>query len=110
MAGPSRGRSLSWAQSLADDNWADIERHIEKYIAQWGSDLQIVHTQKGEKITNDHDQTIEHFGYVDGISQPLFYQSDFIDGINTIYCHGRESIYEKVYKELITDLSGINHE
>lgn len=37
------------------------------------------------------------------LSGVIFYQSDFIDGINTIYCHGRESIYEKVYKELITD-------
>jgi len=37
------------------------------------------------------------------LSGVIFYQSDFIDGINTIYCHGRESIYEKVYKKLIAE-------
>lgn len=33
----------------------------------------------------------------------VFYQSDFIDGINTIYCHGRESIYKNVYDKLISE-------
>jgi Dyp-type peroxidase family len=38
--------------------------------------LTVLHVQKGTVLHNEHQLGIEHFGYVDGISQPLFLEDD----------------------------------
>lgn len=62
---------------LADDDLDQINSQVEKLRLEWGTAIEINHIQYGVKRPLVNDQTVEHFGYVDGISQPLFYQSDF---------------------------------
>ncbi len=62
---------------IADDNIEDISVAIKSFEDSWKDEIQIIAIQKGQKLENEHGQAIEHFGYVDGISQPLFYYSDF---------------------------------
>lgn len=38
--------------------------------------LEIIHIERGRVIRNEHGAAIEHFGYVDGRSQPLFIKED----------------------------------
>ena len=38
--------------------------------------IKILHTQKGEILKNENGLGIEHFGYVDGISQPIFIKEE----------------------------------
>lgn len=64
---------------LADDNRRELDEWIDKYKKDWKEHISILHVQYGIKRTNDHDQTVEHFDYVDGISQPLFFKKDFIE-------------------------------
>ena len=35
-----------------------------------------VHIERGRKLTNHDNQNIEHFGYVDGISNPIFFKDE----------------------------------
>jgi Dyp-type peroxidase family len=38
--------------------------------------IKIIHIQKGTILRNEHGLGIEHFGYVDGVSQPIFMETD----------------------------------
>lgn len=62
---------------LANDSLKLIKPIIAELEKEWGDYIEIIHKQYGEKLVNSSAQAIEHFGYVDGISQPLFLQSDF---------------------------------
>jgi deferrochelatase/peroxidase EfeB len=51
----------------------EIDRIHERGVAT------VVAVERGEVLRNARGDGIEHFGYVDGRSQPLFLASDFID-------------------------------
>lgn len=63
--------------SLSNDSLELIETVIIQLKKEWGACIEIIHKQYGEKLMNSSAQAIEHFGYVDGVSQPLFLHSDF---------------------------------
>lgn len=61
---------------LADD---DIERleticlDVQKQLSEFAA---ITTIEEGSKLENEQGAGIEHFGYVDGISQPLFFEDE----------------------------------
>ncbi|MEP3388458.1 MAG: Dyp-type peroxidase [Reichenbachiella sp.] len=55
---------------LIDNRLTDLENRVDSLKEAWGE--AIANIQWGRKLLNHHKQTIEHFGYVDGISQPIF--------------------------------------
>ncbi len=60
---------------LIDDSEKDLKDRLDELKQAWGSS--IVGIQWGHKLENEHGQTIEHFGYVDGISQPIFLKDQY---------------------------------
>ena len=62
---------------LGNDLKAELEEKVHELKKEWEKAISIIHVQYGSKLINEHKDTIEHFGYVDGISQPLFLASDF---------------------------------
>lgn len=61
---------------LAHDNRQDLERmvtNIQSAIETFGS---ITLVQNGDVLRNEEGAGIEHFGYVDGVSQPLFFEEE----------------------------------
>jgi Dyp-type peroxidase family len=64
---------------LADDGKDYLlrrARSVVEYLERRGL-AKVVAVEHGEVLRNEHGQGIEHFGYVDGRSQPLFLASDF---------------------------------
>jgi Dyp-type peroxidase family len=64
---------------LADDDEArcTAERnHWANAISATGSAVRLLGEEQGRAMTNDDEQPIEHFGYVDGRSQPLMLAED----------------------------------
>jgi Dyp-type peroxidase family len=64
---------------LGDDSEADVRREAQS-VVRWleGRGLAtVLAVEIGSALRNDDEEGIEHFGYVDGRSQPLFLRSDF---------------------------------
>lgn len=71
-----RGSRIDAMLLLADDDGAfllrragDVIREIERFAA-------VIAVERGVALRNDEGEGIEHFGYADGRSQPIFYASD----------------------------------
>lgn len=58
--------------SIANSHLEQVNKEIENLKKRWQSDIQILHIQRGQRLFNEHKEDIEHFGYRDGISQPIF--------------------------------------
>jgi len=61
---------------LADDDRDRLWQTADAVIAELSSCAEIVQRENGFVLRNEHHQAIEHFGYVDGLSQPLFASHD----------------------------------
>lgn len=61
---------------LGNDDESLLEKAIDNLKQTWEVSFEVIVQEKGEKLLNEHRQTIEHFGYVDGISQPIFEQPE----------------------------------
>ena len=61
---------------LADDNPDYLEEQAKKVIEEVGDVADIVNTEVGIVLRNKQGQAIEHFGFRDGVSQPLFLKED----------------------------------
>jgi len=57
---------------VADDSSLDLSEAVKKIEAQLCQIAEIVHRDNGFILRNQAGQIIEHFGFVDGVSQPLF--------------------------------------
>lgn len=66
--------ALDFVVVLADDNSARLEAAIKK-ISHESKAFGIAHVEQGS-VLRRNGAPIEHFGFVDGISQPLFFQED----------------------------------
>ncbi|MEL6930932.1 MAG: Dyp-type peroxidase, partial [Cyanobacteria bacterium J06600_6] len=61
---------------LADDNLNQLLQLVNQVTAKLRPVANILHREDGFVIRNNNHQAIEHFGFVDGVSQPLFLQRD----------------------------------
>ena len=52
------------------------ESNLLRSITESPHALEVIHIERGGVIRNEHGNPIEHFGYVDGRSQPLFIKED----------------------------------
>ncbi|MDE1462077.1 Dyp-type peroxidase [Spartinivicinus poritis] len=71
------GRQPSVDFAIAD---AAAEQYLDKQVAQLTCELEavaeVITVQQGHVMRNDKGQVIEHFGFVDGVSNPKFLFSD----------------------------------
>ncbi|MFT5645537.1 MAG: Dyp-type peroxidase family [Aureispira sp.] len=58
--------------SIASNNLGKIQKKIKKLEKKWDGVIEVLHIQWGQGLKNEQDEVIEHFGYRDGISQPIF--------------------------------------
>ena len=65
--------------SIANDDPNEIKNEEASLKETFGNSIKIIETEVGKVKKNNDNQPIEHFGYVDGISQPLFLEQDFYD-------------------------------
>lgn len=59
---------------IADSSYNKVEAKVQSIIAALPTSVSRLYTQRGEKLYNEHGLGIEHNGYVDGISQPLYFR------------------------------------
>lgn len=72
-----RGGDIDAMLLLADDDAGFLAREGRRFIDQLQSACEIACVEHGAALRTDEGEGIEHFGYVDGRSQPLFLSSDF---------------------------------
>lgn len=63
---------------ISHDNNAKLANKVDEIKKLAKGIFNIVQIQLGTKLINNQGETIEHFGYIDGISQPLFLEKDFL--------------------------------
>lgn len=61
---------------MADDDPDNLLMNVNTIKQELSQISEIVHIDDGFVLKNEAKQTIEHFGFVDGISQPLFLKRD----------------------------------
>jgi Dyp-type peroxidase family len=66
----SEKQDMSAMILIANTNLQLLTAEVNQLIQTLPAGVTAVHTQWGEKLENEHGLGIEHFGYVDGISQP----------------------------------------
>ncbi|MCU0733292.1 MAG: hypothetical protein MUE84_17155, partial [Hyphomonas sp.] len=62
--------------ALADDDQARLAQLTQTIIADAATIATVVDQEPGQVFRNDRGQVIEHFGFTDGVSQPLFLADD----------------------------------
>jgi Dyp-type peroxidase family len=66
---------------LADQNEQQLQSALNAIQEQEAKNiLKVIHVQKAEALKNSNGQGIEHFGFVDGISQPTFLKGESLPG------------------------------
>jgi Dyp-type peroxidase family len=63
---------------LADDDVIDLLQTVNQISKELRQVAEIVHREDGFILRNKAGQIIEHFGFVDGVSQPLFIKRDIV--------------------------------
>jgi Dyp-type peroxidase family len=63
---------------MADDDIIALLQAVNKMMQQLRQVADIIHREDGFILRNKAGQIIEHFGFVDGVSQPLFLKRDII--------------------------------
>jgi len=61
---------------LADDQIATLVTVLNDTIAAFQDVATVVYIQSGDALRNANSDAIEHFGYIDGRSQPVFFKQD----------------------------------
>jgi Dyp-type peroxidase family len=61
---------------IADDNVVSLLQTVNKITRDLYRLVQVVHREDGFILKNEQGEHIEHFGFIDGISQPLFLTRD----------------------------------
>lgn len=67
---------------LADDDEGYLSREARKLVDALESRCDVARIERGTALRNDDGEGIEHFGYVDGRSQPLYLTTDFEGLVN----------------------------
>jgi deferrochelatase/peroxidase EfeB len=74
---------------IADNNEANVKAKADFIKNDIEEFAEVVRTEFGNVIKNAEGAGIEHFGYVDGISQPLFFEDEMKDFRNDHFEFGR---------------------
>lgn len=61
---------------LADDDEAFLLRQARQVINDTEGFARVLTVERGNALRNEQGEGIEHFGYVDGRSQPIYYSTD----------------------------------
>ncbi len=61
---------------IADSDAIRLFHKKQELIHSLHGIASVNHTQQCIKLIDDHGRPIEHFGYIDGISQPFFFEKD----------------------------------
>lgn len=69
---------------LADDEVANLTTALHDLLRFFGTDARVLTIENGDAIRNRAGDTIEHFGYIDGRSQPLFLTDDLVREFNEL--------------------------
>jgi Dyp-type peroxidase family len=84
---PAKGKWETYFQSdvhamllLADVDPARLDEAAAKAIFDVKAVTEALHVEHGHVLNNEHGDGIEHFGYADGVSQPLFLKEDLKKG------------------------------
>lgn len=72
-----RTQNIDLMLLLADDDIDFLAREARRVIDSLVGRCELIHVERGSALRNNQEEGIEHFGYVDGRSQPLFLASDF---------------------------------
>jgi Dyp-type peroxidase family len=78
------GNEIHGLVLLADPDPNAITHKAQLFLNPGGCEpvIEVLMTEHGAALFNGRGQTIEHFGYVDGRSQPLFLKEDIQNEIN----------------------------
>ena len=71
-----RGRRIHAMILLADDDLQRLQGVVESVLNSLAGIAAVLAEEYGAVLRNDADEAVEHFGYVDGRSQPLFFKQD----------------------------------
>lgn len=71
-----QGRQIDAMILLADDDEGFLLRQAREVFENASTVADVLAVEHGRVMRNEADESIEHFGYVDGRSQPLFLQAD----------------------------------
>jgi Dyp-type peroxidase family len=71
-----QGRQIEAMILLADNDEAFLLRQARRLIDAAQVVATVLTVERGRVMRNHRAESIEHFGYVDGRSQPLFFQTD----------------------------------
>lgn len=63
---------------IADDDLNILLQAVNQITPGLREVAEIVHREDGFVLRNEDNQAIEHFGFVDGVSQPLFLKRDIV--------------------------------
>ena len=73
---PYRERQIDAMILLADDDEGLLRRQARAVLDEVEGVADVLAVEHGHVMRNSADESIEHFGYVNGRSQPLFLQTD----------------------------------
>jgi len=71
-----QGQQIQTLILLADNDEAFLLRQARQLIDAAQTVATVLTVERGRVLRNKRAESIEHFGYVDGRSQPLFFQTD----------------------------------
>lgn len=71
-----RGRRIHAMVLLADDDRGFLLRQARALLPEIQAIAEVLTVERGRVLRNHKGEVIEHFGYVDGRSQPLFLRAD----------------------------------
>jgi Dyp-type peroxidase family len=69
-------QALHMLISVADDSQAAVDAMVAQITGTLGGIATVVNQENGAVFRNGQGQVIEHFGFVDGVSQPVFFADD----------------------------------
>jgi Dyp-type peroxidase family len=71
---------------VSDSTASKAESQKRRIVNELTALTELLHVQKGEILRNDARIGIEHFGYVDGVSQPVFLKEEIDEqSVNTLW-------------------------
>lgn len=70
---------------VANNNCELLSQRVKKIQQEIEGFAEIVHSEVGKVLRNEKGQPVEHFGFVDGKSNPIFFKKDFDDYIQNEY-------------------------